>query len=192
MNALLAKLLPWGLVVMFAGGCLLGFAKYEQAKGEARAYLQTADRLQEQHTADSTARARAQVERDSIERAVNKRIAVATVKQQLAARKADSLAVELAAQLPDTLRPQLEAIVAEHAQERALFAAREAEWAHKLALKQAEVDDARADAADLRRINESLRAATSAGGARPSFAAKALPYVLGAIIVVEGVAIVHK
>ena len=191
MNLLLAKLLPWALAAVLAGGLVFGFAKYEQAKGEAKAYRATAERLQEAYERDSVALAKSQADRQKEKQESAKRVEAATVRQRLAARRADSLAAALAVELPDSLKPKLEAVEREHAQERAQFAAKEAEYKLRISLLVADSTDAQRQIGALRQINQSLRSAVKAGG-NPSFVGKVAPYVLGAAGLAAGIAFVAK
>ena len=191
MNPLVSKLLPWALAAILAGGLVFGFAKYQQAVGEAKANKATAERLTKAYEADSIADAKAAAERQKEKQESAKRLEAATVKQRLAARRADSLAAELHAELPDTLKPKLDALEAEHAKERVQFAAQAAEYRLRIQFLVADSTDAQRQLGALRQINQSLRAATSAGN-RPSFLGKVAPYVLGAAAVAGGVVILAK
>ena len=187
MNLLVSKLLPWALAGVLAGGLVFGFAKYERAIGAAKAHRQVAERLTEDFKRDSTALVKLQAERQQEKQESAKRLAVATVRQRVAARRADSLAAELSAELPDSSKPKLAALEREHANERAQFAAKEAEYKLRIQLLVADSTDAQRQIAALRQINSSLRAATEA--VRPSFVQKVSPYVLGAAALAGGIAV---
>lgn len=188
MNPLLAKLLPWALVAILAGGAVFGFAKYEQAKGAAKANLATAERFQEAYERDSIALVKVQAERQKEKQEAVKKIEVATVKQRLAARRADSLATELRVELPDTLQPKLDAVLREHEQERAQFAVQTANYQRRIALLVADSTDAQRQLASLRQINQSLKLATQGS----SVTKHVLPYVIVAGAVAGTIAVLAK
>ena len=188
MNPVIWKILPY---VVGAGGVIAAvvmFGAQQRAIGEAQAHRATAARLQEVYTADSAKWAGAERARAEELKEANRQIAVAVVKQQLAAKRADSATAELRAQLQPQQQAQLDAIASEHARERTYFELREAQWASKLRLKDAELADLRADRDQLRQINIELRESV---GQRPGFVQKAIPFALGGGTVAAVIAIVN-
>jgi hypothetical protein len=182
MNPLLARLLPWALALVAAGGLLFAFAKHEQHKGEAKAHSQAAEWLQSEYERDTLAYSRARAERQQEVDALKRRLVEATAKQQLAARKADSLTVELRTQLPVELKPKLDAIQAAHALERAQWAVKEANYAARIRLMQTDSAETAQRGAALERVNHELRASLSAGNPRPSFGSKVAKVLVPAVV----------
>lgn len=195
MNPLVVKLLPYAVAALAVLAAIQMYGSKREAQGMVKAHVETADRLQKQLAVDSTANAAARAAAADSIVVLNKAVTVATVKQKIAQRQADSTATELRETLTETQRGQLDALTAAHARERAGWADEQKALVAKLGLLEADNARVQGENRDLRAINASLRAATSAGavGHGASFVQRVSPYILAGVFAAKGVdLLVHK
>jgi hypothetical protein len=183
------KLLPWGAAIGALALAVQMYGAKMEARGEVKAYVETADRLQAELVADSVAGTKKlQVQADSIA-SLNRTIARAGAQQVAAKAEADSMVGALAATLDATQRVQLAAITAAHERERAAWGVKEMAYTARLRLKDDSLGVVVGENVKLRAINASLRAATESAspGHGASFIQRASPYIAAAAIGVYAV-----
>lgn len=189
MTAWMWKLVPWGIALLGVVLAVQMYGAHREARGEMKALVEAADRLEAEMVKDSVdAASRLQVQKDSIV-SLNRTLARADIRQRKAKTEADSLVGALASSLDSTQRVQLTAITATFDREREAWSVKEMVYTARLRLKDDSLGAVVEENDKLRAINANLRLALKSAqpGHGASFIQRASPYVAGVLGVVYAI-----